>query len=62
MIKKYRKHIEITIRVFESYNVGRDLLEEMADIYNTIAKNQVDLIELDDVLQSPMRSKEIDNE
>ena len=52
MIEKYRKHIEITMRVFDSYDVDRSLLQEMADIYNNIIKSQVDLIELDNVLTS----------
>ena len=51
MIEKYRKHIEITMRVFDSYDVDRSLLQEIADIYNNIAKKQVDLIELGAVLQ-----------
>ena len=52
MIEKYRKHIEITMRVFDSYDADRSLLQEMADIYNNIVKSQVDLIELDNVLTS----------
>ena len=52
MIEKYRKHIEITMRVFDSYDTDRHLLQEMADIYNNIVKSQVDLIELDNVLTS----------
>ena len=46
MINKYRKHIEITIKVFESYNIDENLIENIAACYNSIAHDELNTINL----------------
>lgn len=45
MIEKKKRYIETTIRIFESYGVDMELIKNIANTYNDIAKKEVHRIE-----------------